>query len=279
MLLFITSGIMLNKEEKIDDNQVIEDYFMVIGILDQLEGRSSRWKRTRAKIDEIMLKEDIISCDALNRYYEPQFEQNKNDKTFLEKVITFYTASGCDRSDIYVTASENLYRIEPGPESAHKLAILFITRNEFKKAAGYLKEALQGENIGEETRAEWYYELAVLSSADKEYCKAIEYAREAINLKSDYGKAYILLGDAFIASRSNLGDDFQQRTAFWAAADKYKKAALVDPSLEEETNQKLTDYLGQYPNSEDVFFRDLKDGDPYLVGGCINEQTTVRSRK
>lgn len=279
MLLLISSGITLTKEDKIDDNQVIEDYLMVAGILDQLEGKSSRWKKTRAIIDEIMLKEDILSCDALNSYYEPKFEQNKNDKTFLIGIINIYTTSGCNNSNIFAEASENLYSIEPGPEPAHNLAILFITRNEFKKAAGYLKEAVQGENIDGETRAEWYYELAVVSSANKEYCKAIEYARETINLKSDYGKAYILLGDAFIASRYNLGDDFQQRTAFWAAADKYKEAASVDPSLEVETNQKLTDYLGQYPNNEDVFFRDFKDGDLYLVEGCINENTTVRLRK
>jgi len=279
LLLLISSGITLSKEEKIDDNQIIEDYLVVAGILGQLEGKSSRLKKTTAIIDKIMLKEDILSCEALKHYYEPKFEQNKNDKTFLEGAINAYTTSGCDSSDIFAAASENLYSIEPSPESAHNLAILFITRNEFKKAAGFLEEAVQGENIDRETRAEWYYELAVVNIANKEFCKAIEFAREAINLRSDYGKAYILLGDTFIASRDNLGDDFQQRTAFWAAADKYREAASVDPSLEEETNRKLTDYLGQYPNHEDVFFRDFKDGDPYLVEGCINEHTTVRSRK
>ena len=77
----------------------------------------------------------------------------------------------------------------------------------------------------------------------------------------------------------NLGDDFEQRAAFWAAADQYTKAAMVNPSLEAEANQKLTDYEGQYPNNEEVFFRDMKDGDSYQVKGCINESTTVRSRK
>ena len=279
MLLFISAGITLNKQDIIDESQVIEDYSMVIGILCQLEERNSSWERTRATIDEILLKEEILSCEALNRYYEPQFEQSKDDKTFLEIVIALYTAAGCNRSDINVAAWENLYRIEPGPESAHNLAILFIARNDFEQAAGYLQEAVQGENIDGETRAIWYYELAVVSSASTDYCKAIDYAREAINLKSDYGKAYILLGDSFIASRDNLGDDFQQRTAYWAAADKYQKATSVDPSVAEETNQKLTDFAGQYPNNEDIFFNDIKDGDPYLVGGCINEYTTVRSSK
>jgi len=279
LLLSVSSSIRLNKADVLDDNQVIEDYLTVIGILDQLEGRSSRWEKTRATVDEIMFKENILTCEALDLHFEPRFDQSRNDQGFLENVVTLYSASGCERSDIYVAASENLYSMDPGPESAHNLAILFITRSDFPKAAGYLKEALQGEDITEDTRAEWNYELAVVSSANNEYCDAIQYAREAIRLKSDYGKAYIQLGDAFIASRDGLGDDFQQRTAFWAAADMYMKVASLDPSLEAEATQRLNDYSGQFPNQEDIFFRDLKEGDSYLVGGCINENTTVRSRK
>ena len=43
--------------------------------------------------------------------------------------------------------------------------------------------------------------------------------------------------------------------------------------MEEETRQKLSYSLSQLPNSEEVFFRDLKKGDSYEVGGCINEKT------
>ena len=191
-------------------------------------------------------------------------------------MMALYKVSDCDRSDIYVAAAESIYRIEPGPKSAHDLGILFISRSENEKAANYLKEAVQGENIEVETRAQWYYELALVSLAIKKQCEAIEYAREAIMLKDNFGTAYILLGDAFIASRGNLGDDFKQRAAYWAATDKYRKAAMVDPSLASETSEKLSYSERQYPNSEDVFFRDLKDGDSYRVGGCINENTAVQ---
>jgi tetratricopeptide (TPR) repeat protein len=279
LLLFMTSGIALKNEGRIDDNQVIEDYFSVIIILDQLEGRSSRWAKARASIDEMMLNENILTCEALDGYFKPQMEQNKNEISFLEKVITFYTATGCDRTEIYASASENLYSIQPGPESAHNLGILFITRSDFQKAAGYLKEAVQGENINPQVKAEWYYELAVVSNANNDFCEAIGYAREAIQLKSDYGKAYVALGDAYIASRENLGDDFQQRAAFWAAVDMYNKAISVDPSLAGETNKKLNIYARQFPHGEDVFFLDLKNGDSYRVEGCINVTTTVRSRE
>ena len=279
MLLCISTGISLTKNGLIDTSKVLEDYIRINDILVHLEKKGTRWERTRATVDEMMLNEDILNCGALNTYYEPQFEQNKKDLTFLETVIFSYDASGCDRSNFYTAALENLYQIEPSPESAHKVAIQFITMNDLEKAASYLKEAVQGENIDSETMALWYYELAVVSNANKDFCEAIDYAREAIRLKNEYGKAYILLGDAFIAYRDSLGDDFQQRTAFWIAADKYKKAALVDPSLTEDTNQMISEFTGQYPNNEDIFFLDLKEGDPYLVEGCINENTTVRSRK
>ena len=136
-----------------------------------------------------------------------------------------------------------------------------------------------GVNIENATKAEWFYELAVVSTANKDYCDAIIYAREAIANKSNYGKAYILMGDAIIFTRDRLGDDFEKLTAFWVAADKYTKAKSVDPSVAADANKKLKDYASQYPNHEEVFFRDLKDGDSYQVKGCINEYTTVRSRK
>ena len=276
MVLLINAGVTLNKADRIGEDEVIDDYLVLSGILDQLENRSSRWERTREAIDEIILDENLLTCEALNGYFEPQFDEQKDDKEFLEKVLRFYTVSGCDRSDLYVSAAEILFNMEPSSESAHNLAMVFIAREDFEKAAVYLDLAAVGDDIDNETRAEWFYELAVVNSALEKYCDVISYAREAVSYKNDLGKAYILLGDAIIASRKNLGDDFQQRTAYWAAADQYAKAASVDPSVASEAREKLNSYLGQAPGNEDIFFRDLKEGDSYRVEGCINETTTVK---
>ena len=279
MVTFISASITLNQKGKLDDKQVIEDYFMATEIIDQLLDKSSRWPRAKGLIDDNMIGSGILTCDALNSYFEPQFEANKTDKAFLENVIRFYDASGCDRADLYVTVSEQMYSIDPGPQSAHQLAILFMRKSDNLKAATYLKMAVHGQAIDDETRAEWFYELTVVSAANKDYCDAIAYAQNAIASKSNSGKAYIALGDAIIASRDNLGSDFEKRTAFWVAADKYTKAKSVDPNVAADANKKLNDYKAQYPNHEEVFFRDLKDGDSYQVKGCINDHTTVRSRK
>jgi hypothetical protein len=278
LVTFVNSSITLNRADKLSDNQSIEDYFAATAIVDQLLGRSSRWERAKGNIDELMLNSGLLTCDALNGYFEPQFEANQNDTEFLQKVINFYSSSGCDLADLYIAAAEKMYEVDPGPESAHNLAYLFMRRDEYPRAAEYLKMAVIGQNIDNDTRAEWFYELAVVSSATELFCEAISYAREAVSYKNDMGKAYVLLGDAIIASRTNLGDEFAQRTAFWVAADKYEKARSVDPSVAQEAGKKLSDYASQYPDNEEIFFRDLKEGDSYQVQGCINEYTTVRAR-
>jgi hypothetical protein len=279
MVTFVNASITLNKAGRLTDNQVIEDYFMVTAIVDKLLAKSSRWKTAKENIDDLMLSSGLLTCDALNRYFEPQFAASKSDRLFLEKVIQFYGASGCDRSNLYVAASEQMYALDPGPQSAHQLAVLFIAKNDFNKAAHYLKEAVEGTGVDNMTRADWYYELAIVTRYNKDYCGAIRYAREAVSYNGNHGKAYIVMGDAIIDSRVDLGEDFEQRAAFWVAADKYAKAREVDPSVDEEATKKINDYASQYPNNEEVFFRDMKDGDPYQVKGCINEYTTVRGRR
>lgn len=278
LLGFISAGVQLYSKEKFDNNQLIEDYSLVIDILDHLEGSSLRVNRARTAIEKIVRENEILSCQALDSYFIPRFEENLKNKSFLERVINTYASAGCDDSEFYFKATESFYELEPGPESAHDLAIYFITRDDLQKAAYFLKEALQGDEIDPDTRAVWYYELALVSLAGESYCEAIDFARESIRLNKELGKAYIVLGDAFIAAREELGDDVHRRTAYWAAADMYARADSADPSLGEEVRQKLADCALQYPSQEDIFFLDMKDGDPYLVEGCINVNTTVRSR-
>ena len=278
LLNYISASLLLLRADKIDNIQVLEDYFMVSGLLDQQEGSSSRQERTRASVDEMILNEDILSCTGLDLYFGTRFEQNSADPVLLDKMINYYTSAGCKQSDLYVAAAEKLFEIEASSESAHKLAVLFIGRNDLEKAAFYLQLAVVDKTLPNETRSEWFYELSIISLAKGDPCEAISFAREAKAYNSEFGKAYIALGDAFIASRNELGDEFHQHCAFWAAADMYLAAARVDPSLAEESRQKLELCAAQYPSKEDIFFQDLQVGNNFKLGGCIQENTTVRSR-
>jgi len=277
--LCILSDVVLNRKGLMEQEQIIADYVLVTANLVQLEKENSRWLRTRSGINEMLLMEDLLSCKALDSYFEPLMAQYYSDTAFLETILSSYSPLDCDRSPVVAAVSESLYLLAPDPEAAHSLAMQFIATNDLKMAATYLEEALKAEQISAETRAQWYYELAVINQAQEDHCQAIAYARESIILDGNSGKVYILLGDAIISSRKSLGNDFQKRTAYWAAADMYETAALLDASLQEEARKKLLRCVSQFPNKEDIFFRDIREGEAYLVEGCINDTTTVRSRK
>jgi len=278
MVNSIAAGLMLHQAALIDNSQLLEDYFLVTGLLDQQEGSNSRRERTRASIDEMIMKEGILSCEGLDLHFGPKFEQNSTYPGLIKEIVDAYSIAGCNQSALYLTASERLYEIDQSSELAHKLAVLFIGKDDLEKAAWYLQLAVLDDKLPDETRAEWFYELSIVSLAKGDQCEAISFAREAKAYKNDYGEAYIALGDAFIACRKKLGDDFQQRSAYWAAADMYQAAAKVDPDLSEESSQKLAICAAQYPSTEDIFFQDLKVGNSFLVGSCIQENTTIRSR-
>jgi len=278
MLNYMASGLLLHKASLKDKNQVLEDYFLVTGLLEQQGGNSSRRERTRAAIEEMILKEGILSCEGLDHHFGPQLDQNSGNPDLLKKILHSYSLAGCEQSALYTAASEKLYQIEPGSESAHELAMLFISRNDLEKAARYLQMAVADDQLSKETRAEWFYELCIVCLAKGDPCDAIIFAREALAYSDNHGKACLALGDAFIACRKELGDDFSQQSAYWAAADMYHTAARIDPALSEESSEKLAICAGQFPSKEEIFFQDLRVGSDYRVGGCIQEITTVRSR-
>ena len=62
MLLFISAGIILNSNQKIDDDQVLDYYLLVIGIIEPQEKISSQWKNTRETIDEIIFKKIFLTA-------------------------------------------------------------------------------------------------------------------------------------------------------------------------------------------------------------------------
>jgi len=281
VILLVNSSVSLHNADIYPQEQAINDYFKASEIIDEHLAKKpsdKRWNRAKTTVDDFMLEKGILTCDALNQYYEQKFEANKGDEVFLNKMIDFYYTSGCDRSSMYAQASEQLYAVNPSHESAYKLARLFVSKEDYAKATQYYEEAVTGE-ADQETMAQYYYELAQVIRVQGNTCKSIEYARQAIKNNPNYGDAYILLGDAYIESRENLGEDFEVRTAFWAAADKYIKAKNVDASVAADANKRINDYLPMYPDGEACFFRTLKEGDSYLVKGCINEYTTVRPRK
>jgi hypothetical protein len=50
----------------------------------------------------------------------------------------------------------------------------------------------------------------------------------------------------------------------------------VDPEYGERVNQSIRDYTKFFPNKEDAFFYDIKEGTTVTVGCWVNETTKAR---
>ena len=74
-------------------------------------------------------------------------------------------------------------------------------------------------------------------------------------------------------------NEFEQKSVYWAAVDKFLKAKSVDTSLAEDANQMISVYSALFPTTEELFFQGIAVGASYQVGGIVNETTTVRARK
>jgi tetratricopeptide (TPR) repeat protein len=157
---------------------------------------------------------------------------------------------------------------------------MYLRKEETDKAAEYLQK---GIDIGQQSEelADMYYELAQLTySRLKNYQKANSLCQKAIQARPNWGKPYLLIGQIYIAARQDVfSDPWDQATVFWIAVDKFIKAKAVDPEVADEANNLINTYSEYFPNNEMVFFRTMRDGDNYTVGGWFNETTKVRSKK
>jgi len=278
---FMTSTYALFEAGKVTDMKVIDNYSLASDIIDNALAENPAdedVKKVRENIDRNFITCGAHSCQSLINYFKPQYENKKTDIPFLKKVVSCMSTLDCNEDPLYFQASEALYQQEPSALAAFNLAKIFVTKENYNKAAAYYKEAIEKEK-DPLNRAEYYYQLGWITFGKLEDLKsARKYALQAISLRPGWGEPYILIGDAYAASKDCFTDDFEKRTVYWAAVDKFVQAKSIDASLSEKVNERIQIYSSYFPDVETIFFYSLKDGDPYTVGCWINEKTIVRSR-
>lgn len=275
--LVTTSGV-LYKSGEIEADVMIDDYLRSMEALDS-QKQNSKTTRARESVEKNFAESGAADCDALIAIFTPKYEANKTDLETLKKITELLKETKCHESDLFANASESLYAIEPSAKAGANLAMIFTTRNELEKAKEYYLKAVELET-DDELKAGYYFQLGAIASKEKNYPDVKKYGNLAINLKADYGKAYIMIGNAYAASSASCGTtDFEKAAVYLAAVDKFAKAKAVDPSVASEASQLITRYSAYFPNNEAAFFEGYTDGKSYKVGCWINETTTVRTKK
>ena len=279
---FISTTYILMQQNILGPDVMINNYVKIMELLEQkIESGDKDAKIPQAieGIEKIFAESGAANCESLINIFTPKFEANPDDVAFLKKVTTLLSQTSCENSELYAQTAEKLYQLEPSSEAAGKLGGLFAVKEEYDKSIKYYEEAVNTET-NPDKKAYYYYQLGKVSFQMKSYQNVRKYCLSAINLKNNYGDAYILIGSAYAASSPSVGsNDFEKQAVYWAAVDKFMKAKSVDPSVTEIANEQINAYSKRFPNNENAFFNGYTDGQAYTIGGWINETTTVRTTK
>lgn len=249
----------------------------IINFNRQKDTASTKWKVAEENNNKLMLP--YLDCDKLESIKRKELEANPKDVEKLKKILKLLEIRNCTDKDFYLDVSEALYKAEPSAEAAYALAKAFKGKGQLTKAFDYYEKSAEALASADD-KAEAYYNLSYLSLTNKQLSNCRNYARKALAVNPNMGKAYILIGDAYYSSSAACTEDkLGGRSVFWAAADKYMKAKQVDPSLEETANEKINKSAQNFPDQETAFFNGITDGSSFSVGCWIGETTTVRTRK
>ena len=282
-VLFMQTTRSLFKLDELPKETVVKNYDKANSLLNayisqaEEQGEIEDANKVKAYIEEIFGRSGAADCEALVSIFTPQYEESKDDAEFVKRMLRRLGNAGCEESQLFAEATERLYDLEPSAEAAFNMARRFVQRDETEKAKQYYQQAMEQET-DDDLLAKYYYEYAYFVYAkENSLADARSYARKALNLNSDYCEALMLIGDIYLAASRNFGtDDFEKATIFWLAVDYFERARRAGQDCAIDATQKARDYRRYFPNKEEAFFRDLKEGQTYKVGSWINENTKVR---
>ncbi len=233
-------------------------------------------KGVKNNIDNLF--QPFASCDDLIKVFSAKMAETPDDINLLKRITTILDKKECTDSKLFLDASKKLYDLEPSPEAAYNIGVKLFKDGKNGEAAKYFEQATSASNNDRVYRA--YRNLAYCYLNMGSYAKCRDVARRAAAVDPTAGEPYIIIGTAYAQSANSMSDSkFKGKEAYWAAVDKFARAASIDPSVASRANSLSATYRQHFPTAEDIFFNDYAEGQSYTVGGWIGETTTIRAAK
>jgi len=267
-----------NLEEALEKGQISQaDYENRKLRLSQDTARSmqfiTNYERTLRNIENSFTP--FAPCNVLEQVYGNKFEQTKDNLTALKKMLTTLNKGGCTNSVLFSDMLNIVHKAEPSAQTANLMGYYSLNHGEYDAALTFFKEAIDLFETNEQKVDPWYM-IALVNQIKGNYPEARSAAMQVLKFKPNSGKAYMLIGDLYAASGSKCsGDDILPLDYNWAAADKYARAAAIDPSVADQVREKRSKL--KFPSETDKFKMGYTTpGEVYTVGCWIQETTTVR---
>ena len=269
------------RKDNTGKEQFIMDYLLASDRLNELEVSATEEKDkrlikvTRNTVDARFIKSGMAGCENLENVLGPEVERHRQDLNYLKQITTIMKKLRCTNENAYFAASEFAHAIEPTAETALGCAYLYYKKNDIEQSLHFFDEAIDLEK-DVKAKAENCYAASIMLYSKKQLSKAREYARKAIGLNPNIGKAYLLIAQMYASSPNWSDEATLNKCTYYAIIEKLQQAKSVDPSITEEAQKLITTYAGQLPKEEDLFFLGLKKGNTVNIGGWIGEKATIK---
>ncbi|MEM6723961.1 MAG: hypothetical protein AAF598_07980 [Bacteroidota bacterium] len=285
--LFKEDSAMVSKEEAVElyeTFQKIVDHNLATQKKEKERTNYQKaWEAIEAKYYEVSLQ--LFDCAYFEVKERPQLDSVWNDLDGMKKMIQRLAQGGCEESSGLVNTL--LERYESVSDSIDVVS---------RTASGWVYFHLREKNLdaaqdsfpsaeATETDQEKMYDLSMrLAKAtyaiQKNKSKARQYARKAIQYNPNSADAYYLIGEMYASSGPDCGPGtgWDSQRVVWPAIDKWNQAIKADPNSEaaKKARQKINQYTQYMPTVEQIFQKNLKEGQTYKVPCWIQENTKIR---
>ncbi len=247
------------------------------------------YETTKARVVNVFktIERDIYDCQYFVDKYKPLYEENKTNFEMMKRIYADLKRQGCSPTDPFMAEVKRNYETLASTMNAAKLAE-WEAKNpasiakkaydagDYDTAIAKYTEAANAQN-DPSRKAEYYFRIASIQfRKQKKYSAARATALKAAELKPNWGRPFMLIGDMYATTSRNCGDSWMQRLAVLAAIDKYAHARSIDPSVGVQAGQRINRYNNSRPAKEDAFMQGLKAGSSVKVGCWIGETVKLR---
>lgn len=259
-------------------SDVLEVYSIVADHIDyniNKGGKSQKfYEQAAKKVEKLFVP--FATCEDLVAMFDAKYAETPDDLGLLKRITKVLDKKDCTDAAVYFSAAAKLHEVEPTAYSAYSMGNLSLKKNKSSDAIAYYKQAIEMAET-EEEKANYYYGLSGAYFKAGSYQTARSNAYKAMEIKADWGKPLILIGDIYAAAAKDCGANaFEQGMVYSAAIDKFIQAKSKDASVADVASKKIATYSKYLPSNEDAFFSGATEGSAYQVGCWINESTKVR---
>lgn len=264
-----TNGVELSAQEQKD--------------LAKAERELDRYTKVESNVEKILAP--IATCDKLNLIYnEEAFAAHSTDAVWLKRAAKMLQKErkneegeyeDCTDNPIFFKIAEALHNMDPSAPSARAMFIMSYRNNDYAKASGFIREAINFE-IDPIKRSSDYLKLAAVQIKRGSLAAAKSAALQAANLDRSNGDPYVVLATIYASAAGTCGQNaFEKNAVYWAAIDKLNYAKSIDASVTNKANRLIAAYKKALPDKSIIFQLGKVEGDKYTIGCWINETITV----